>query len=456
MSRNPKYFTSDDFDAPVLLGDAWGYLNNVLRKCLVEGYNERTDLTSYEIIDNRTVRFTYATNHNYVIDRVLKLTGLGHTELDSECLIVSVTDLTVTVKYYVDLFIAIGTTANVTAKSIIAPLGMREKFRDGDKSVYVVDQEQEECFFVVDAKTPDNWTALATSTTYPAVISPVVYICDGMSDVDTVTGSLITPYDPANPTRYKDEWMGGVGANVPKKGIGFWQSYYAMGNTTTNTKTNATTNKLTWRIIGNGRFFYYITEPFYNNTRGSVFAFGQIKGYSKNEYILKYNSVGANDSIYNNIGLSSPDINSTRNISNVNSLHNQYYSSGCDMNLLNDVKIYHNVGYSILENNRHIYSVSVSGKNSSKYNMNGVFSYCDFTYFDGNSVIGYTPSAKFLMNGLLYHGGSVVNIKNTNGVGKRFVFIKHESGFGSGSTSSASTEYQYLFSLDYEDWKNYD
>lgn len=457
MSRIPKYFTSEDFDAPVILGDAWGYLNNVFRKCLVEGYNQRLDLASYTIIDNKNVRFTFATAHNYRQYQVLKISGIGNDELHDECMVESVTDLTITCSYYKELYTPIDTnTGSLTGKSIVAPLGMREKWRDGDRSVYVVDQEVEECFLTVDARTPANWTDLATGTSYPAVITPVVYMTDGMSDIDTVTGSKIVPYDELYQTRYNSEWLGGTSNNLPHKGIGFFQSYYTSGsNTAANTIAQATI-KGKWKIIGNGRFFYLITESTIYADKLNVYFFGKFKSDRNSlNYALYYGSLLSTYNPYVVNSLYTPLEYVTNSISNSKNI---YSYSGRDSELLSDInnigktKFNISVGYSQVENSGATGN-SISGHSSlRKYDHNGRMQLTDYTVYENGNIVGLLPSVKFMGNRVNFMHGVVYKLKSNN-FDVKYVYIYQSSG--TNNTTSTAT-YTYLFSLDYQDWKNYD
>lgn len=459
MSRNPKYFTSEDFDAPALYGDAWGYLNDVFRKCLVEGYNQRIDLNSYMILDNKTVRFTFATAHNYRQHQVVKISDVGNSELHDECMIEKLSEFSITCSYYKNLFsLPDVLTESLTGKSIVSPCGFREKWRDGDRSVYVVDQENEECFFMVDARTPANWTALATTTTYPVSCTPTVYMCDNMSDIDTITGSRIAPFDPAFPTRFNSEWLGGSSNNIPRKGIGFFISYTQINGNGTNNKALVTTRKNKWKIIGNGRFFYLITESIYNPNRANIQFFGKFKS-SRNslDYAILYSSINTNYNQYTDASLSQFHYYLINSISN--SMQYDPYS-GRNFELLSDstngakIKAGVNVGYSQVEVAQASSTQNkISGlSNLKKYDQNGKIQLTDFTILENGNIVGLIPSVKFMNQNVPYVYGTSYDI-NVMGVSKKYIYIRHESNVNS---APSTTTYSYLFSLDYQDWKNYD
>ena len=58
MSKYVKYISSDHFGSPELKGDRWGYCVELLRTCLVTGFNERTDLVKFEVLTPETVKYT--------------------------------------------------------------------------------------------------------------------------------------------------------------------------------------------------------------------------------------------------------------------------------------------------------------------------------------------------------------------------------------------------------------
>ena len=59
MSKYVKYISSDHFGSPELKGDRWGYCVELLRTCLVTGFNERTDLVNFEVLTPETVKYTF-------------------------------------------------------------------------------------------------------------------------------------------------------------------------------------------------------------------------------------------------------------------------------------------------------------------------------------------------------------------------------------------------------------
>lgn len=468
MSRNPKYMTSEDFDAPQLYGDKWGYLNNVFRKCLVQGYNERTDLISYEIVGERDVKFTFETPHHYKKDQVLKISFVDNDTLHFECMVIESAELTVVCRYYTDLLITIGTiVSNLEGKSIVAPLGFREKFKnsDGTKTAYVIDQDKEECFFVVDETTPVAWQNLVTSTVVPALINPNVYMCDSMADIDTENGRLIAPFDPANPTRHKTDWVNtSLSTTAYRRGLMNFLAYTTINTASTNNKVAASTTPATWQIIGNGRFFWFI---YYNPQVSLAYQNRHIHGFGK--FYSKRNSL-------NYFLIARPFHSTMSNIYSVNESSYPAKGSTVAINANKSPNSYNTPAHIVLANNKktdflypdivvgntfgtsHTSSSSwivyISGNIKTFYNTNGQVVMTDFNLMEDNTHIGMIPSAKFLFQKTNYIRNIVLNIRTTKNKTKRYVFIEHEGSYS--STTTSIDPHTYAFSLEYEDWKNYD
>jgi len=460
MSRNPKVMSSEDFDAPQLYGDKYGYLNNLFRKCLVEGYNQRLDLTSYQVIGDREVEFTFASEHKYNKDQVIKISDVNSDALHAECLVISTTSTSIVCRYYTDLYMAINTSQNnLSGKTIVAPLGFREKFRNeaGDKSAYVIDQDKEECFFVVDDITPTGWQSLVTSATIPPYICPIVYMTDGMSDINTETGKLIAPYDADNPNKYKTEWV--YNSSYPRKGIQHFVSYTGLDTNGYNSKSSVTNNKnpAKWKIIGNGRFFWYI---YYNKTNNSNYITKMIHGFGKFEstrnnlnYLLFAKSTGGwNGALYDNPYAFHPY--GVDSISNNKSSYQSLYPSLVILEKQDKKGIYNpniSVGNSVGSVSPNS-SVFISGYINNSYDLNGKIQFNNFTILEDSTSIGFLPSVKWMNQRTKFIRDKIIELKN-NSSKKRYMIIDHNACKNSGGETALFT---YAFSLEYEDWKNYD
>ena len=249
MSKNVKYISSDHFGAPVMKGDRWGYCVEMLRICLCEGFNERTDVTDIEVIDLKNIKITFQTAHNYAIHQTIAMSGTTLIELNDEFFITKVDGLSIYVKPYNDIANIVGQVlfGLSTVKTKVAPLGFIEKFRDNNKSAFTTDEE--EAFFVIDDNQPAGWW---NGTGNSPIITPIVYMTDNLIDINT-PGRYIAPYDIANPTWYSAREYTDT---VVKMGLANFISYLVVTNNTGNNAI-ARVKPLKYTIIGNGRIFYF-------------------------------------------------------------------------------------------------------------------------------------------------------------------------------------------------------
>lgn len=466
MSKYVKYISSEHFGAPVLKGDRWGYCVEMLRTCLVSGFNERTDLVKFEVLTNETVKYTFTDNHNYSEHQTIKITGTPYQELNDEVFILSVTPKEVIVKSYNDLTGIISQTNSITAKAIVAPLGFIEKFKDGNRSAFTTDEEK--AFFYIDDTKPDNWDANATNT---QLICPIVYMTDKMTDINT-DGKYIFPYDPQNPTQYKKR--GGTLANQQRNGIMNFISYgnhAAAGNSAAN---RVIPTK--YIIVGNGRLFYFIPELLTANSTylisTPIFGFGKyssVNNIKDNAHVLFAN---------NFIGTGTTLIQGVYDYSRV--------SIGRNKAITNTTGIITENGYiNTIDSNKCPYGILKTDSKPSdviftpNYCLNG-YSYTSIGLVSGISTIYQYPdintnkfilskikmsnSKKYLgtLSGIMW----VINGNNSfnlNGVvykykqnnKDKFLYCYNNVLSSSGNNSSID-KFIYMFSLDYKEWMNYE
>lgn len=277
MSKYIKYISSDHFGAPVIKGDKFGYCVQMLRTCLTQGFNERTDLNKVEVVDANTVILTFATDHKYVATQTIKTSDITYPELNTELFIKSVDGLSITCTSYIDLTAFIGQSmTGITAKTIVAPLGFIEKFKDNNRSVFTTDEEN--AFLYID----DNDHPSGVGN----IICPLVFMTDKMTDINTVVGKNIVPFDTANPTRYKEKnyTVSGSGA---MSGIFNWITFGAKSASYPSNSAEDMQLPIKYSIIGNGRFFYFIpivvcpinykTIPF----TSFIYGFGKVETIGK-------------------------------------------------------------------------------------------------------------------------------------------------------------------------------
>lgn len=288
MSKYIKYISSDHFGAPIMKGDRWGYCVEMLRKCLVEGFNEHTDLIRAEVIDVDKVKYTFTTPHNYVANQTIKISNISFPELNGDVFIISSDDNSVTCKPYTNVSGMVGQVIdNITAKAIVAPLGFKEKFKDGNRSVFVTDEDTENAYFYIDDTEPSSgWKAANGNTN---LISPLVFMCDKMSDIDTVTGRNIMPYDINAVDNYKTR--GYTYSGQLKNGI--W-NFLTFGILSTNDFPNNATEQakpIKYNIIGNGRIFYFLPTLNSGNsgqTRTLLYGYGKINTIVSSDFTKNY------------------------------------------------------------------------------------------------------------------------------------------------------------------------
>lgn len=465
MSKIPKVYRSTDYDAPKLLGDSWGYINDLFRKCLVTGYNERTDLSSYTF-DSGFITFTFDTAHNYNVDQAIDISGIS-TLLDQTCLIKEVvSDKIIKCVYFEDVYLNNGSTSTgLSARAIVSPLGWREKYRNGDKSVYVVDQEVEDCYYVVDGSTPQEWTNMVTSTTYPPYCMPIVYMCKKIDADGNAVGSMISPFDSDNPTRYNSTWKTDTTA-YNRHGIGFVNTYYGVSSQSSNTKVVAESTAGTWYIIGNGRFFWLFTQTKFTGTSGQSglyvipYMFGKIYNKHQNDfdYVAMLSTLSASMNQYSSdmaqphtghyIGVSPQPYITPR----YKAQHPIYTLSKTNRN----TNVRFNVGYGLDYDN--LYAKGgwnlISGSSTYKYASNdGSCKIESITLTNEGCILGLVPSIKYLNHSPNLINNMVYTISIGGDNTRMLSYIIYGTAASNSGTLSAQ---KFLFSLEYKDWMNYE
>lgn len=458
MSKYIKYITNTHFGAPQLKGDRWGYCVELLRKCLVEGFNERTDLIKAEVIDGQHVKYTFGTAHNYVEMQTIKVSELAFPELNGDMFITAVNGLVVTCKAYNDLTGMIGQVLeNISAKAIVAPLGFIEKFKDVNRSVFTTDEE--EAFLYVDDTQPSNWNA--TGTTF--CITPLIYMTDKMSDINTDVGKVIFPYNTALPNAYKTSYMEGT---YPRNGLLTMTSY------PTSTVANKTV-PINYTIIGNGRLFYFMPHTNSNTSFSSDYIntiiFGKYETFNNKRNTLPYILHGNTIQDTTASGTySGSRYNWYKVMSSIGELSGVVFSNttkdnkkfncavlSCD----GDVSpIYYSPVKDYLTRTTGSYYISGSNTNQTQntdiYNKKYYVSKININNFKGN--IGNLSGLLWVYNANNYtmknNTISKYRYKNTD----KYLY-NYSSIYGyNNSVTSGSIETVYNISFDYEDWRNYE
>lgn len=455
MSQTIKYISSKHYGAPVIKGDSWGYLVNMLKVVLSQGFNSCSP-TSYNILSANTFQLNYINPHNYSLYQILNTAGFANGLLNTECEVIAIpSSTTLTLKTSNDLTPYIGATGTVSgATSIVAPLGMNIKYSSGNKAVFTCENPTEECYFYIDDTQPTNWTSGKT-------ICPLVFITDNMSDINTVTGKRILPYSKTYTSAYKTkDW---VYNTFNKTGLWHWPSFLIKTNSSSNSAGDQATS-LEWHIIGNGRFFWYIV-PQSNSYNGSSYFIGHFgKFYSTlnaKNYALGANSCSSDVSDNNDYEVGSFYDRKAITFNNYTAQINKFpvdigsYSNG----LLSDYKgmlptscIYYPASGAVGNSN----SINFISGQSSLHRVNPISNTIDLSsinIYDNSVKRGLLPGCLFINSADPGFFNCSLNIMNdgTN-IKKMFYFV---GAVNSGTSNVSFSSQALLISLDYNDWKNY-
>lgn len=466
MSKYIKYISSDHFGAPIMKGDRWGYCVEMLRKCLVEGFNEHTDLIRAEVIDVDKVKYTFTTPHNYVANQTIKISNISFPELNGDVFIISSDANSVTCKPYTNVSGMVGQVIdNITAKAIVAPLGFKEKFKDGNRSVFVTDEDTENAYFYIDDTEPSSgWKAANGNTN---LISPLVFMCDKMSDIDTVTGRNIMPYDINAVDNYKTR--GYTYSGQLKNGI--W-NFLTFGILSTNDFPNNATEQakpIKYNIIGNGRIFYFLPTLNSGNsgqTRTLLYGYGKINtivssDFTKN-YMLIANQQFTNRSVFSYERLYYNDIVlPITNISQIAEAGRAYPTkTGTNWYGILDVKG-DTKSFRCFTTNVNMATniILISGNIGSypnqfdkKYYISKIRMYIDNDYYGDLSGLMWTHNSA----NLFFVNGSIIKSKYNNKDKYLFVYNEMMNTNPQLAIGYSVPKFIYNISLDYSDWNNYE
>ena len=468
MSKNIKYISSDHFGSPVMKGDRWGYCVEMLRTCLVTGFNERTDLNKVEVLDSNVMKLSFATAHNYVPTQTIKLSAITYPELNTEVFITSVQGLTITVKSYVDLSGFVGQVLdNINAKSIVAPLGMIEKFKDGNRSVFTTDEEK--AFLYIDDTTsplPNGYFQC-----------PLVYMASKMSDIDSASGNIF-PYDSANPTRYKEKnWKLPNGNDVT--GLLNFMTFGAYKGSYPPNDATQQQIPIKYSIIGNGRMFYFL--PILNiskNIFGSqtdkipyIFAFGKtyVESNSMNPHVLLGNPIRTDWGSYavNRVATDYCILPYT-NRSSANAIVNTdlggAYSAMLSVNGVPKALNFFPSNQVLLTSNGGMESIMISGGGT----KSGAYPnpYTNKYYISKTNLYDNSKNKIGTMSGLMWTqnpstmmmpNGSISKFRYKGKNKYLYTYSAFNNTYHNLDLASGWFEvFTYQISLDYEDWRNYE
>lgn len=457
MSKNVKIYRSSHFGAPELKGDTYGYLVNLLRIVGTQGYNTHTDITTYSSSDGK-LTINFSTAHNYVEGQVLVISNSSN--INGEYLVISTPTPNTIVLIIADQETQIpniSLSAGIGISIKVAPLGIKEKWRDGNRSVFTLDESTENCFFYIDDEVPANWTQYT-------MVTPLIFITDSMSDINTVDGRFILPYDTANPTYYKLKSYS-IGS-IPKSGLWVWISYLMRANSAVNTAL-AASMPAEWVVIGNGRFFYYILQnttdkPFYSTNKFPVY-FGKFKknpnidNNVKNYVLIGKSTLPANNQ-FTDINISSSSKGFF--LSNHISMQTRYTTDigPTDYGLLNNyngtstslAKFSYTKNIGLLNG-----EVQITRNIDSFPSLDGMKFKANKIYiFDSTSTyIGDLPGC--LTSSQLKQYNDNALIKSSDGIRYKYLY-NFDFSMNISNTASTATVQNFTISLDYKEWENYE
>lgn len=457
MSKNVKYISSKHFGAPQLLGDKWGYGVAMLRKCLCEGFNERTDVSHISVISEYEVKIIFASEHQYQDHQTIVISGTTIDDINTEYFITKAEPKILYVKPYDSLINYVGTKLIElsTVSSKVSPLGFIEKFRDGDRSVFTTDEN--EAFLYIDEREPASWPK-TNANRWP--IEPLVYMTDRMDDINT-PGKYIVPYDSTNPTAYNTYYKDG---SYNRNGIWCFTMFGVLA-----TSGNNAANQLIpmdYVIIGNGRLFYYIpVVPYTSTSYPVIHIFGKINNEqqssrNKNYILFARNTITGRDA-FEYPKMAPAYINTPNNIDTQSSAKSHDLgTSNCSF-LYRDGKskntLFLPTKLPILQSSAS--SVNQSGglgiKNSA-YPEPATYKYYISTIYinDTVSYAGKLSGLKWVYNAdnILHKDRTIYKYKISDGSYKYLYVHKGESL----TTTSSTGIVVYNISLDNKDWHNYD
>lgn len=251
-----KFFYSTMKGAPILPSE-WGGLLNVLKACLINGFNSQ-QVSFVDIVDG-VATIALGSNHGFIEHQVVAISGANEAAFNTEYRVLSVADTAITVA--TNLLSATGTMTINTA-----PLGWTEQFTGVNKSAFKAKDTVTNRFVLrVDDSKPNGyevgWAKFARIT-----------IAEDMSDIDTFVGAK-APTSLTN-VNTNEQGDGVTGLN----GVFGWAKWYHGVETTPALREGASSGQLPafeWEIVGDDSSLYLFTQI--TNSQGrATYAFAPI------------------------------------------------------------------------------------------------------------------------------------------------------------------------------------
>lgn len=252
LPSDVTYFTSAQANMPSMMGGSNGDMLKVLDACLINGGADISVLTITENPDN--VILVFQNGHNCLEGQVVLVSGANNPQLNGRHKVISATTTSLTLD--------VAGVSNELGSLVVkqAPLGWQSIFGSASplKRAYRstdINSSKRVIYLDMDYSVPSLYHA--TSPARRAVIS----VCTDMQTIGVQIGSLTDAINnfASNPN-----------------GSLFWYQKKDRNNTV------AVPNTITqWKIIGNGKFFYFIIgwccygSVFDSTNYADVFGFGE-------------------------------------------------------------------------------------------------------------------------------------------------------------------------------------
>lgn len=258
MSDRITWMHSGQIGAPQMNGAAGsnGQMLQVLDACLIDGFNPQTVTTITKT--TATVTLTFGVSHGYVERQVITIAGATDAALNGKHRVINLTTNTITI----DAAGVAVTTGTITTK--IAPLGFESIFGSTDslKRAYrSVNTQSTQTVLYLDMELPTGNGYHATNPAKRAMVS----LCEDM----TTLGTQINSY-----TDVRNDY-----ATNPNGSLFWHQARNRSKSTAVTTAKNSA-----WVVIGNGDYFYFLTEWTDDTKRGTglrdLYAFGDVPSLS--------------------------------------------------------------------------------------------------------------------------------------------------------------------------------
>lgn len=245
-----QYFTSEQLNAPQMMGDSNGDMLNVLDACLLHGWGEQTATES--VLADGLLTITFGLSHGFLQNQLVIITGLTDGTLNGKKRITSLTPNSITIKADNAL------SADGAAKVRLAPLDWQSLFGADDplKRSYRSKSDGVQRVLFLDMSYPNPADYSSTSPSKRAMVT----VCEDMQVLGVPIGDMTD-----NLNRKSTNANGSL----------FW---HQKRSSQPSTSVNATISR--WKLVGNGEFFYFIVGWSSHSSLDSTLA-SDIFGFGK-------------------------------------------------------------------------------------------------------------------------------------------------------------------------------